>query len=183
MPYPLSGISMAPHMASLLDGDTSTRYGRKELVPALSNIKATFAMWEKVPAGDAGYRRCSRFTDAMDAGVGASVRRHASASTVRHTVPLHPPSWLGWVSIQAELMTKSVAARITVPISDKLKAVKTRDQVELSTDGAGRMLWSPTPRGICGGQDPPRRVRLMTGVTLSECATVLKKATQLRFTP
>ena len=70
-------------------------------------------------------------------------------------VPLHRTRLARRGFNQAELIAKSVAARINVPVSDKLEVVRrTRDQVELSADGRRSNV-----AGACCWQDPPRRRR------------------------
>ncbi|HZB84836.1 MAG TPA: hypothetical protein VE288_18540 [Rubrobacteraceae bacterium] len=80
---------------------------------------------------------------------------------------------------QVELMAKSGAARINVPVSDKLKVVcRITDQVELSAYiPVGRTLRAPSLReGLLPARSSSTREDVFTsGTTLSECATVLKK--------
>ena len=79
---------------------------------------------------------------------------------------------------QAELIAKSVTAGINVPVSDKLKVVRrTRDQVELSADARrSNVAGAYASRGPVAGRILLVDDVFTTGATLSECATVLKKA-------
>ncbi len=93
-------------------------------------------------------------------------------------VPLHRTRLARRGFNQAELIAKSVAARINVPVSDKLKVVRrTRDQVELSADARrSNVAGAYASRGPVAGRILLVDDVFTTGATLSECATVLKKA-------
>lgn len=93
-------------------------------------------------------------------------------------VPLHASRLRKRGFNQAKVMAESVAGQLNSTLSDKLQAVRrTRDQIELS--GAGRRA---NVRGAFGAKSRVTgRVLLVddvftTGATMSECASVLRRA-------
>jgi competence protein ComFC len=79
---------------------------------------------------------------------------------------------------QAELMARSVAARIGAPLFDKIKAVRrTRDQVELSAgERRENVSGAFEARGSLAGRILLVDDVFTTGATLSECAGALRRA-------
>jgi competence protein ComFC len=93
-------------------------------------------------------------------------------------VPLHRSRLAKRGFNQAELMARGIARRINAPVLDKLKVVRrTKDQVELSA-GARRtnVAGAFVSRGPVAGRILLVDDVFTTGVTLSECAGVLRKA-------
>ncbi|MGH3089683.1 MAG: double zinc ribbon domain-containing protein [Rubrobacteraceae bacterium] len=93
-------------------------------------------------------------------------------------VPIHPARRRKRGFNQAEVMARSVAREINVPVSDKLEVVRrTRDQVELTAAGRRENV-----RGAFRMEGGMRGKVLLvddvftTGATMSECAEVLLRA-------